>query len=79
MRVIANGVAFEELPVHTMFQYQRASHEMTSPKMTRLILLKKPASTHLRPGSQIMLSLQRSLSGLISLPTSALRFYLTSL
>ncbi|WP_164839372.1 hypothetical protein [Sinorhizobium meliloti] len=34
MRAIANGVAFEELPVHTMFQYQRASHEITSPKMT---------------------------------------------
>jgi len=41
-------------------------------------LLKKTASTHL-PWSQIMLSLQRSLSELISLPTSALRLNLTFL
>ncbi len=71
--------AFEELPAHIIFQCQRASHKMISPKWPRLKLTEETASTHLRPCVANHAFIAEESVGIDLAATSALRLYLTFL
>lgn len=71
--------AFEELPAHIIFQCQRASRKMISPKWPRLKLTEENCLNTSEALVANHAFIAKELSELISLPTSALRLYLTFL